>query len=697
MSYYAEPIIPSAYKYVRAIMITEPGLCDRPDAHIFLSLTKDNFNFQLLDSDGKDIRFAESYTGADALCYWITRYDLSIQSLNVWIRIPNFKKDSTRVIYMFWGRENDPGSSDVDSMGFYFATDLKKKVINYSKLSSSGNLSFNSNGLRFSTDTVITTKGSVLLGKTKWVVDIDTYWDFVQNIQGQSNFRIIILGDENAFTSYFFQSNKVNTNAQILATYKNYYFSNGPSINTYNRMLLGYREEMDYVYYEYRNRIGVDDSKLSVERRVEGDTRPTDLRIAGYSYRGFYYTYVGNIVIREFYEKEFIIDTSNLYIPNAYIIYDVIDFDKYGPNLVNEGYAHFSYPAGNPYKLSDSLTGGLDTYYEVELDNGKAEVIIDFGRNANDLVGDSIGLYPYEYIADSGLTFLEVSEFSDMYDSRGLRYWQAPDEQGWICIEFPPPGRLVNVFSFMGEGIDHMPEDFLFQAGFISPFRAKEYDWFTMVSGTCTRSDDWHTYYFNNYNVFPYYRLLVKSTFGGEPHRVRRWQMFKRERFFRPRTVCKLRLLPSKHSSNDKYYPKRISIYGSNDFNLWEPLLVDYDTAAPYFEYYGSYWQDIKFVNESAYWAYKLVVEDNWAGTDDKVIIDEWEMYESYYEINTERVLSGNSDDSSGIWASSDANIDKGWIYITNDRLNYIFEGKFVTSKDIGTNVIDVQDTRSNN
>jgi len=687
--YYAEPVSPDMYKYVRPFVVKEPGLSHRENALVHLSLTAANFNFQLLESDAKDIRFAESYTGSGALRYWVSRFDLSTQNLNVWINVPDLDLNESRVLYMFFGRESDIGSSDIDSIPFYFAVDFRNGLIDSNKLNHSGDIYFENYGLRMRYNTYLTTKNSVLSGKTKWAVDIDTFWkqtDYGDN--SYSDFRVLIKGNENPFTVYYFPNGKINTNAQITSTYVNYY-KDSLDINNYNRMLVGYRESEDYVSFELRNRNNKEDMLFSLERRDEGDTRPTKVSVAGYNYRGFEYVYVGNIVVREYYEKEFEIDTSQLYVSIEYVKQPLIDFDKYGPNVVDISYAHFSDSGGDPYKLSDQLIGQMDSYFEVDSD--EVEVIIDFGRNHVDLVGQSVGLYPYKYNPDSGMVCLEVSEFSDVYDARGLRYWQALDEAGWIALEFPVPGVNINVFSFKGEGVDYMPKDFMFQGGFTSPLTADEVDWTTLVSGTCSPSDDWHTFYFDNYNKFTFYRLVVQSTLGGKAHRVRRWRMFRREQSFKAHTLSKIRLLPSVYHDNDKYFPKEIDIYGSNDFNTWTPLLTNYPTNAPYFEYYNTRWQDIKFENIQAFWAYKVVMRNNWAGTNDKIIVDEWEMYESIYELNTKRVLGGTTNNINNIWADKTSNIDTGWVYVVNDGLNYIFDGRFAAYKAFTKSVEDLQ------
>jgi len=689
MSYYAEPISPDMYKYIRPFVVKEPGLCRRENALVLLSLTPDNFNFQLLKSDAKDIRFAESYTGSGALRYWVSRFDLSVQNLNVWLGIPNLELNESRLLYMFFGRENDVGNSDLDSVGFDFAVDFRSSLIDQNKISYGGSIYFEKYGLRMYYNTYVTTKDAALTGKTKWVVDVDTFWKQHQyGDNNHSDFKITIHGDENPFTSYYYPNGKIYTDTQVMGTYANYYVD-ALEINNYNRMLVGYREDEDYTYFELRDRNNRKDDLTSVERRGEGDTRPTTVTIAGNSYHGFEYVYLSNFVIREYFEKDFEIDTSQLYVSIEYVKQPLLDLDTYGPNIVDISYAHFSDPDGDPYKLSDRNVGQMDSYFESETD--EVSIIIDFGRNHVDLVGQCIGLYPYKYNPDSGMVCLEVSEFSDVYDARGLRYWQAPDEAGWIALEFPVPGVNINVFSFMGEGVDYMPKDFIFQAGFTSPLRADENDWVTLVSGTCSASDDWHTFYFNNYNKFTYYRLVVKNTIGGRAHRVRRWRMFRREQSFRAHTVSKLRLLPSVYHDNDKYFPKEIDIYGSNDFNTWEPLLLNYLTNAPYFEYYNTRWQDIKFENKKAFWAYKVVMRDNWVGSNDKIIVDEWEMYESSYELNTRRVLGGTTNNINNIWADDTSNIDTGWVYIVNDGLNYIFDGRFAAYREFTKSVEDLQ------
>jgi len=296
------------------------------------------------------------------------------------------------------------------------------------------------------------------------------------------------------------------------------------------------------------------------------------------------------------------------------------------------------------------------------------------------------------------MTYLEEGKDSAIYEEAGKLYWEGLDEAGWLAVEFSPPGYIINVLTLKGYDSLHMPKDILFQGGFISPYFAEDYEWYTLVSGTCSTSTDWQSFYFDNYNKFPYYRLVIENTFGHEVQRLCRWQMFYQPRTAKKRVVSKISLLPSVSGDNEKYFPKRISFYGSNDYNNWTPLFEDKLTATPYFESSThSKWQDFSFVNDNPFWAYKLVMYDNWEGTNDRFMIDEWEMYELAYEANIKRILTGDSNNINSIWANSDATIDKGWVYVANDDINYLFDGQFALSKQPTDAVRDIQEIRNNN
>lgn len=695
MSYYAESTNPVLYKYVKPIFITEPGVCDRVDAQVYIKLTADNFNFALLESDGKDIRIAENLNGSATLCHWINHYDDARRELFIWIRIPFLGKGETKNLFVFWGREYDMGISDPDSLLFYFSDDFRKGYLDTSKWSHSGSIYFESGvGLRMSYNMSITCKASPFVNRANWIVEFGAYWDIQQATTGLG-FSLGTNGTENPIRVDYYRNNKVNTDARISNSLQTYYGAGGAD-NSYNRHIISYYEPTDYVNIEAKDRYYDQDGIVSIERQGEGDTRLTNFWFGGFGSHGFYYVYISWVLIRQLYSADPTVDLSNLFIPNEYVPYEPLEFEEYGPDLVNVNYYHLSSAGGDPYKLSDKQVGSLNSYLEIS-GEATAYAVIDFGRTDVDYVGDAINLIPYVYNPDTGMWRLEEGESSAIFDAAGKRYWEGSDETGWIALEFPSPGYIVNTLSLKGEDSSHMINGFAFQGGFIAPYKALDYDWFTLVSGTCVESIEWQTFYFRNYNKFNYYRLVINSTFGGDVPWLRRWSMGYRSKSFRQKVISKIKIHPSTFEDNEKYFPKEISFYGSNNMVTWTPLFEHKKTATPYYNSsLNNRWQEFAFINNTPFWAYKLVMNNNWAGTNDKFMIDEWEMYERSYEALTEHVLDGSTNNFGSIWASPAANLNSGWMYIVNEKVNYISEGDFVISKPNTSEVIDLQDTRSN-
>jgi len=676
MSFYAPTINTSLYTYVRPIFITEPGVCDRENAQVYIQLNESNFNFTLLKSDDKDIRFAEELNGSKALCQWVNYYDLSAKKLFIWVKLPFLAKSEKKAIYMFWGRPDDVGVDDLDSLEFYFVDDLRSGFLNTNKWNHSGVTHFSPNGLEIAYYVPnLITKTKPLKSLVEWEIEFATFWDIHR--WGDFSFTVQINGDENPFNTRYYSNGDITSNSQ-LGSYKTYSDLSGKQ-HLYSRHIISYYEPTDRVRYAVYRDDGFTNF-TTIERQKEGDTRLNDFGFMGHSYHGSYFVYLSWVLARKFYSKEVEIDLSNLYIPDEYVEYPPIDFSAYGPDITDVVFYHTVTPNGEPYKLSDNITGSSNSYLEIT-GSSTAEIIIDFSKNKDDLVKNSIAVYPYKYNSSSGLLYLEESDESKIYDAAGKRYWEAEDESGWIALEFSLPGEAFNVFSFEGEGVDYMPKEFSFQGGFTSPLRADENSWMTLVSGTCAFTDSLQTFYFENYNKYPYYRLLVHNTFGGKVFRVRRWHMYSVSDFFKKRVVSKLSLLPSLYSGNEAYFPKQISFYGSNDGISWTSLFEDYNTATPYFDsHYFGRWQEIPFTNTTPFRLYKLSLKDNWKGSNDKFIIDEWKMQEITYEEHTHYVLEGTSNNINNIWANLNSTTTSGWVYIVNDRLNYIFNSKVVKS-----------------
>lgn len=690
MVQYGLQINPAAYTYVRPIFITEPGISDRVNAQVYIKLDASNFNLELLKSDYRDVRFAENLNGSSALCYWHNYYDLASKKFFIWIKIPFIGKGETKQIFMFWGRDDDVGAEDMESLDFYFVSDFRYKLIDNTKWYPNSSSFHDLYGIKLDHGH-LSTKYDFLTGKTNWIVEFGIYYD--GSYQSYTfGYYLNILSTENYIKSNYYRDDYLSINAISIDTFDSYN-GFGPEAGSFNIHSVGYVEYDDNVIIGINGRLTKPNAYKTIERRVEGDTRPSRLNIGRDTYYVFNNCYLSWVIAREFFVEDFIVDTSELFVPNEYVPPQVLDFESYGLDITDIVYRHTSSDDGDPYKLSDNHIESDDSYWEVT-GATTASVSINFAITTEDVVPEANLLVPYVYREESGMIFLEEGPYSDIYDSMGHRYWEGNSEEGWLAIGFPSPGYAISVFEFKGETINNMPKDFLFQRSFVNPHTAKEYDWFTLVSGTCTESTDWYMFQFSNSNKYPYYRFVIKSTFGGAVHRVRRWRMYEKSKTSKQRVVSKLRLLPSKIGGNENFFPKKISFYGSNDFNDWTPLFEDHYTTTPYFDFTYGRWQEIVFDNNTPFWAYKLTMEGNWGGSNDKFVIDEWEMYEYKYLDHGYNILKGSSNNINNIWASPDATIDSGWLYVANEGVNYLYDGKFAMFKELTGSIIDLQKLR---
>ncbi len=166
--------------------------------------------------------------------------------------------------------------------------------------------------------------------------------------------------------------------------------------------------------------------------------------------------------------------------------------------------------------------------------------------------------------------------------------------------------------------------------------------------------------------------------------------MYKYEPSNRQMVISQLRLNPVAFDSQEIYFPKQITLQASNNMIDWTELLPTTNTATPFYDYVWNRWQRFSFTNEVDYYNYKLICYGNWNYNVGKMAIAEWEMVEKTSEEYYYRILNGDSNNFSSIWASSITTFDSGFIYIGDGGvLNTVYNNRLMSST-VVSGIIDI-------
>jgi len=225
-----------------------------------------------------------------------------------------------------------------------------------------------------------------------------------------------------------------------------------------------------------------------------------------------------------------------------------------------------------------------------------------------------------------------------------------------------------------------MVKSFIFQGGHINPLKSSS-SWRDLYSDTAQKASGWQQFYFINDNSYRYYRLVVLSTYG-EDICLEEWNMYVIDlNNVDGYVLNQLRLLPATFDSNENYFPKNISFYGSNNFLNWTLLLDNVTTYRPYHPSMLGFWQRYNITNLNQYRAYKLSMINNWGATISRFVIAEWEMVRSLQEDRTKRILDIKYLNIDNVWTANNSTFDNGWVYMaTSDEVVKLYDYNVTTN-----------------
>ncbi len=107
---------PSEWQHRRPVVITNAGEADLRDFQVRLALDAGNFDFDLTQSNGSDLRFADE-DGQRYLPHWVERYDAEARQATVWVKVPYIPASGRRTIYLYY---DNPAADNLSSGGRTF-------------------------------------------------------------------------------------------------------------------------------------------------------------------------------------------------------------------------------------------------------------------------------------------------------------------------------------------------------------------------------------------------------------------------------------------------------------------------------------------------------------------------------------------------------------------------------------------------
>jgi len=546
--------------------------------------------------------------------------------------------------------------------------------------------------IRINTNGYIEAQGFPLSGITNWIVEEGVYVAAGGDSTYQA-YRPRFYGTENNFGYNYYvegnydrQSNLVNSSSWV--TYNG--IQKGLESDSYSENYIAYYESTDKVYQSMKNRSSYVDYTDNVERQVYGDTRVTYFRIYGRNNAAAPYVDIDWIIVREFFLTDpYSFDTSNLFVTWEQINPQSIDWVDYGSDLTNTNYYHYSSYGGDPYRLSDNTTGATtDCWYsDSNTVVSGIDLIIDFARGANNLVSTD-----YLHYDDGHVGFKNASKLSNNdEDVWGNNYFESTTTSGYVCVDFEGNNVAVGCLAVKAYTIvSGMAKNFIFKGSYEDPRLSTDDEWDVLYTGMFENSSDWQPIYIANGKPYRYYKLDVLDTYNGGPITIQEWGMYEYFSDRKKMIISQLRLRPITFESSEVYFPKWITLEGSNSLNEWDTLISTKKTYTPFQDYVWERWQRFSFTNTKGYYRYKLTCSGTWSSDVNKMGISEWEMVERADESYTYRILDGSSNNFNSIWANDDSTFDEGFIYIANDNLNIVKNNFLADSTVISGTIIDV-------
>jgi hypothetical protein len=704
MSDYDEPIITRNFLYRKTISYRNPFPTYQSNLIVKLILDENNFNFGLAKEDGSDFRLL---SGTATLKMWVAYWSVENKQAVLFFKLPSIGGGSLVYFEAYWGNADTEDISDPDSLGFLFYESFDSSPLDSNKWAGTINDTVNEYGYSLNSTADRVTIVNPLEGLNNWVIEAGIYCAWDNNTVWSStirSFKFSFEGTENNFDVQFMKDTRIYSNAtngtSNVAFTQDY---GGLEELSYNGVYISYYEPNDKVTARLTDRNNFPDIEAYFQRKVEGDTRPQNIRIYGYNYGsgasyGPHPSYINWLVVRE-YDAVAIseIDGSNLYVPYERIDPDPQDERSFQDDFTSVIYRHESTFGGDPYLLSDNgYNSDTNVWISNDLTSGEDYVALTMHTGWKDNVVSR------KYIHyDSGHTYLyNASKLSDSdTDHNGRNYWHCTLNYGWAAIKFSEP-RCIGAISIKAtDELDACPKDFVFYGSNYNPvidFSKK----IKLKEGTFEQKEGFQSRVVEHNSKYRYYILEVLNTYGDVDIQVQEWELMDSIQSRRVKTPSQLRLHPSLYDDWIYNFPKQICLQGSIDNINWETILPWRNTYTPFIEHYTGYglWQRYSFYNANSYWSFRLLCRGNWEASDDRIIIGEWSMHELESESYTVRVLDGTTNFIQQIWASENCGINDRYklFFVANDKINKISAKKLAGSKDLPTQYTDFNVVQEN-
>ena len=458
---------------------------------------------------------------------------------------------------------------------------------------------------------------------------------------------------------------------------------------SYQELYIDYYEPKDRITYKMQNRDTYDDTVKTIYRKVEGDTRSTNVRLHGRQTSddvdGAYPTYINWFIVREYDgTSSSSFDTSDLYVEYEHYYHQQQDFRDYSPDFTSVMYPHESSFGGNPYLLSDE---GFDSDTNVWISDDGATAESEVSLTIHTGWTDDTTERGFTHYDSSHVYYYNASKLSDNDGDRMYRdFWHSTTASGWAAIKFPT-NRTIGAFRIKAtDNLNACPKNFVFYGSNYNPYVFFE-EVRKITDGVFEQTENWQSRVLTSEAQYKYYVLEILDTYGGEDIELQEWEMTAYLGQTKRRYPSQLRLHPALYNNWEANFPFEFSLMGSLNGVNWTTIMPWQRTVTPFYGHLSvdDYWQRYSFNNIDGYWSFRLLVRGNWGSADSKIIIGEWSIHELAEEAYIHRVLDGTTNDIQQIWATSDTGIDdeSAVIFVSNEKLNRVADGKLIRSDSI--------------
>lgn len=688
MTDYADDINTFEYKYVKPVYYTNTDNYSKQDFILKLYLSESNFNFELPNEDGSDFRLL--YSGS-TLKMWKAYWSKATRKAMLFFKLPILPANRQITLFAYWGNEDATDISTPDDLGFFFAETFEETPLDSAKWDGYTSLSLTSYGYYVGSDSQpFYTISDPLVGQHNFRVEFGLYPLWVtEPTDNYYGLALFFQGDENDFYvglcgNGYSVSNAVQPGGGTdTGNTGNYY---GLENESYNDVTIEYNEDLDRVVVKLRNRDTYPDAEYYWSRKVEGDTRPTNVRFEGYRQvgndEGPNPIYISWLALRPADTEELgLLDGSSLFIEYEYVSHQEIDVREYGPDITSIAYRHESSFGGDPYRLSDN---GVDSDTNVWISDDDAIAEDYVALTISTAWADDITDLKYTHYDSGHVYHYNASKLSDDDEFiNGWTYLNMTTTSGWAAIKFTSP-KCIGAFRVKAtSNLNACPKDYVFYGSHYHPvidYSKKQ----VLAQGTFQQTEDWQFNVLLHDSKFRYYILEVQNTYANEDIEIQEWEMMESFGQRDRRYITQLRLHPALHGDLEYNFPKQISLEATNDGYTWDTLIPWTNTYTPFISHYIDYgqWQHYSFSNTSGYWVFRLLCKGHWLASDGRMAIGEWEMRELDYEEYTYHILSGSSNNIEQIWAQDGCGIDDAHkiFFAANDYLSRVADNRLVGS-----------------